>query len=130
MTTAGENLVQRSGLPSGTALAHFLAIQGSGADRIIYASQMAVLVESPQVSVMQIPRREDRSEHRPAICRLSADAHDKAVSVFTRNAELFIVTMIDELTVQQLRNESLFVQDLGKESFTVRQSDMLEMIDG
>ena len=56
--TIGQKLVELSGLASGSALAHLLAITqgtGTGVDRIIFASQMAVSIEDDQVSVIQRP---------------------------------------------------------------------------
>lgn len=127
MTTAGEYLVSKSTLPSGTALQHFLAMQtGQGT---VFASQFSVLIEEPRLSLIKRPKREASEDYRPAVSRLSADA-EKAVSIFTREASLSVLTEIDELFIRQVSANSVVVRDLGKECFTVRQSDVLEMIDG
>ena len=129
MTTAAQRMLALSPLAGAhSARAHFLAItQGTGTDRIIFASQFSVGIEEPQIFAVQRPKRESRGDFRPAVSRLSGDEKRKDVSVFTREAALSVLTEIDDLVIQQGSTESVVVQDLGRESFTVRQSDVLEM---
>ena len=128
MTTARERMKALSGLSgSHSARAHFLAItQGTGTGQTIFASMFSVQIEEPRLFAVQRPKREARDDYRPAVSRLSADT-EKAVSIFTREASLSVRTEIDELFIRQGSTEAVVVRDLGKERFTVRQSDVLEM---
>ena len=128
MTTARERMKALSGLSgSHSARAHFLAItQGTGTGQTIFTSMFSVQIEEPRLFAVQRPKREAREDFRPAVSRLSADT-EKAVSIFTREASLSVLTEIDELFIRQGSTESVVVRDLGQERFTVRQSDVLEM---
>lgn len=56
--TAGQKLVELSGLSSGSALSHLLAITqgtGTGVDRIVFASQMTVCMSEPSITVDRRP---------------------------------------------------------------------------
>lgn len=69
MTTTGEQLASLSGLPSGTAMAHLLAITtGGGTGETIYASTMHVVTSTPQVFAQRISRRKpvEREYAKPA----------------------------------------------------------------
>ena len=122
----GEYLVSKSPLNSGTALAHLLALQaGTGTGQTIFASMFSVQIEEPRMFAVQRPKREAGDDYRPAVSRLSADT-EKAVSIFTREASLSVLTEPDELFVRHGATESVVVRDLGKERFTVRQSDVIE----
>ena len=128
MTTARERMKALSGLSgSHSARAHFLAItQGTGTGQTIFASMFSVQIEEPRLFAVQRPKREAREDYRPAVSRLSADT-EKAVSIFTSEATLNVLTEPDELFIRQGSTESVVVRDLGQERFTVRQSDVLEM---
>ena len=128
MTTARERMKALSGLSgSHSARAHFLAItQGTGTGQTIFASMFSVQIEEPRLFAVQRPKREAREDYRPAVSRLSADT-EKAVSIFTREAALNVLTEIDELFIRQGSTESVVVRDIGQERFTVQQSDVLEM---
>lgn len=120
---AGQYLVSKSPLSSGTALAHLLAMQTGGV-RTVFASMFSVQIEEPRLFAVQRPKREAGDDYRPAVSRLSADT-EKAVSIFTREASLSVLTEPDELFVRQGATESVVVRDLGQERFTVRQSDVV-----
>ena len=121
----GEYLVSKSSLSSGTALAHLLALQaGTGSGQTVFASMFSVQIEEPRLFAVQRPKREARDDYRPAVSRLSADT-EKAVSIFTREATLNVLTEADELFIRQGTTESVVVRDLGQERFTVRQSDVV-----
>lgn len=128
MTTARERMKALSGLSgSHSARAHFLAItQGTGTGQTIFASMFSVQIEEPRLFAVQRPKREAREDYRPAVSRLSADT-EKALSIFTREATLNVLTETDELFIRQGSTESVVVRDLGQERFTVRQSDVLEI---
>ena len=126
--TTGAYLLSRSSLPSGTALAHLLAIQGgSGTGKTVFASLFSVRIDEPQLTMVQTPKTEAREDYRPAISRLSSGDTEKAVSIFTRTAALSVLTERDEWCIRQGGADSLIVQDFGHESFTVRQSDVIEI---
>ena len=121
----GEYLVSKSSLSSGTALAHLLALQaGTGSGQTVFASMFSVQIEEPRLFAVQRPKREARDDYRPAVSRLSADT-EKAVSIFTREATLNVLTEADELFIRQGSTDSVVVRDLGQERFTVRQSDVV-----
>ena len=123
----GEYLVSKSPLGSGTALAHLLAMQtGSGTGKTIFAAQMTVCMEAPQVTLVQRAKREAGEDYRPAVNRLTADT-EKAIAIFTREAALSVRTEVDELFIWQGSTDAVVVRDLGQERFTVRQSDVLEI---
>lgn len=123
--TTGQKLVELSGLASGTALAHLLAMQ-TGSVRTVFASMFSVQIEEPRLFAVQRPKREAGDDYRPAVSRLSADT-EKAVSIFTREASLSVLTEPDELFVRQGSTNTVVVRELGNEQLTVRQSDVLEM---
>ena len=125
--TAGQLLVSLSGLSGVSAGAHLLAIQGgSGTGKTVFASLFSVRIDEPQLAMVQTPKTEAREDYRPAISRLSSGDTEKAVSIFTREASLSVLTEPDELFVRQGATESVVVRDLGQERFTVRQSDVIE----
>ena len=96
----GEYLVSKSPLNSGTALAHLLAMQtGSVVGKTIFAAQMTVCVEEPQVTLIQRP-----SEHNVATTqaettttqqdksnRITAQTRPARVDVATRSASMHVV---------------------------------------
>ena len=57
--TTGQKLVELSGLASGSALAHLLAVTqgtGTGVDRLVFVNRsMVVSIEDDQLSVIQHP---------------------------------------------------------------------------
>ena len=125
--TTGQKLVELSGLASGSALAHLLAVtQGTGSGQTIFASMFSVQIEEPRLTLVQRPKREAGEDYRPAVSRLSADT-EKAVSIFTREASLSVRTEPDELFIRQGSTNSVVVRDIGQERFTVRQSDVIEV---
>ena len=126
--TAGQLLVSISGLSGVSAGAHLLAIQGgSGTGKTVFASLFSVRIDEPQLAMVQTPKTEAREDYRPAISRLSSGDTEKAVSIFTRTAALSVLTERDEWCIRQGGADSLIVQDFGHESFTVRQSDVIEI---
>ena len=124
--TTGDALVQHSPLPSGTALAHLLALQAGTGQGTVFASMFAVQIEEPRLTLVQMPKREAGEDYRPAVSRLSADA-EKAIAIFTREAALSVRTEIDELFIWQGSTDAVVVRDLGRERFTVRDVAVIEM---
>ena len=71
--TTGEQLSSLSGLPSGTAMDHLLAIQtGGGAVETIFASTMCVITSTPQVFAQRIARRKPVDRDTPKVPKVSA----------------------------------------------------------
>ena len=56
--STGQHLVSLSPLPSGTALAHLLALtQGPGPGATVFASRMTVTLTTERMSVIERPKR-------------------------------------------------------------------------
>ena len=112
--TTGQKLVELSGLASGSALAHLLAVTqgtGTGVDRIIFASQMTVSLEDDQVSVIQYPSELSVS----ATCaQTEATQTDKPnrITAMTRPARVDVVTRQAAIYVAQKAHVSTFVRTL------------------
>ena len=99
--TTGQKLVELSGLASGSALAHLLAVTqgtGTGVDRLIFASSMVVSVEDDQLSVIQHPselsvsatptQMQTTQQDKPN--RITARSSLSRIDVVTRPAALYI----------------------------------------
>lgn len=100
MTTARERMKALSGLSGAhSARDHFLAItQGTGVDRLIFASSMVVSVEDDQLSVIQIPselsvsatRAQTETAHTDKPNRITAMTRPARVDVMTRQAAIYV----------------------------------------
>ena len=122
--TTGQKLVELSGLASGSALAHLLAVTqgtGTGVDRIIFASQMAVSIEDDQVSVIQRPSelsvsaapaqmqttqqdKPNRITARSSLSRIDVVARQAATYVAQKtHASTFVRTLPNTLTSRRKR---------------------------
>ena len=123
--TTGEYLVANSPLPSGTALAHFLALQfGAGPGETVFASRFYVAVEEEVVNVAQSvkkqtpevideapKRQQDRSapgkfafpflRHE----RVTAIHHDDAVCVTTIQASALATQSLESITINRKRGQ-------------------------
>ena len=115
MTTARERMKALSGLSGAhSAREHFLAITqgtGSGVDRIIFAAQMTVCLETealtvirkPAVSDSSSPRQEPESHHDPK---------QKRIDVVTRPLRFDVRTQQESMFVIQHRPRELLVRSL------------------
>lgn len=110
MSTAGERLVQLSGLTAVSASAHLLAItQASGAGATIFASQLTLRSEQQQLTLVQPAARGPRLARQPAAAlvvaakpaRVDALTRDSSLTVFTRPLERSIVSA--KVTVVSVR---------------------------
>lgn len=95
----GQKLVELSGLPSGSALAHLLAITqgtGTGVDRLIFASQLTVCMSEPSITVDRRPAQSlvVQSDSEPAIA-----SGKKRIDVQTRTHQLTVCTRPESMTV-------------------------------
>ena len=112
--TTGQKLVELSGLASGSALAHLLAVTqgtGTGVDRIIFASHMAVSVEDDQVSVIQRPSELSVSA---APAQMQTTQQDKPNRITARSSlsRIDVVTRPAALYIAQKTHASTFVRTL------------------
>ncbi len=96
----GQRLVQLSGLPSGSALAHFAAIvQGNGSGQTIFAHRCDISVVETSLSVL---RKAKKSVSDDARRDGEIDSRKKAVYVFIGATEsVRINCSADEATVVQ-----------------------------
>ena len=112
--TTGQKLVELSGLASGSALAHLLAVTqgtGTGVDRIIFASQMTVSLEDDQVSVIQRPSELSVSA---APAQMQTTQQDKPNRITARSSlsRIDVVTRPSALYIAQKTHASTFVRTL------------------
>lgn len=119
--TTGEYLVANSPLPSGTALAHFLALQfGAGQGETVFASRFYVAIEEEVVNVTQsvkkqapevideVPKRQqDRSApgkfafpflHQE---RVTAIHHNDTLCVITTQATALATQSLESITIRK-----------------------------
>ena len=111
---AGQKLVALSGLSSGTALTHLLAItqgSGTGVDRIVFASQMTVCIEDDQLSVIQRPSELSVSATREQTETTQKDKPNR-ITAMTRPARVDVVTRQAALFVMQKAHATTFVRTL------------------
>ena len=105
--TTGQKLVELSGLASGSALAHLLAVTqgtGTGVDRIIFASHMAVSVEDDLLSVIQHPSELSVSATcapaaRPQAWYPAVRDEQNSVAVLLPPNEVFVARSMGRMTV-------------------------------
>lgn len=111
---AGQKLVELSGLASGSALAHLLAITqgtGTGVDRVIFTSQMTVSLEDDQVSVIQRPSELSVSA-TPAQMQTTQQDKPNRITARSSLARIDVVTRPAALYVAQKTHASTFVRTL------------------
>ena len=97
---AGQKLVELSGLSSGSALTHLLAITqgtGTGVDRVVFASRFSVSIEDSQITLVQRDRKSvaiDQERDRQASSEKNAYVMVKqlALVALTAKDEAFITT--------------------------------------
>ena len=112
MATLASRTKELSGLHSGTLAAHLLAITqgtGTGVDRIVFASQMAVSVEDDQVSVIQRPSELSVSAACAQTEATQADKPNRSKAM-TRPARVDVTTRQAALFVVQKTHVSTFVR--------------------
>lgn len=108
----GQRLVQLSGLPSGSALAHFAAIvQGSGSGQTIFAHRFGVTTSQQTMAVS------DNSQPGKVVFSAPAFAEKSAEAVFVREA----------LTVGYIRSEQLSI-GIRKETQSLSIESPLESV--
>ena len=125
--TTGDALVQHSPLPSGTAMAHLLALQTGGGT--VFASMFAVRCDEPRLTLVQRAKREagEADERTPRQTDETGDDNDAVV--LTRQAAMSVLTAPEWLTVTPVRETQVFVQR-DVQSAVVHPNDFLEMTNG
>ena len=126
--TAGEYLLSKSPLGSGTALAHLLAMQtGGGTGKgTVFASMFAVQIDAPRLTLAQRAKREAGEADDRTPRQIDETGDDKDAVVLTRQAAMSVLTVPEWLTVTPVRETQVFVQR-DVQSAVVRQCDVLEM---
>lgn len=113
---AGQRLVQLSGLPSGSALAHFAAIThtGGGTGQTVFAHRSDVSIVQASWSVL---RKANKSVSDDAQRGREIDARRKTVHVFIGEPESArIIAATDEITVVQKHVATTVSQKLMTET--------------
>lgn len=108
----GQKLVELSGLPSGSALAHLLAMQTGAGQGTVFASQMAVCIEAPQITLIRKPSVKSSADVRPATQSQSHDAKKKRIDVVTQPARIDVLMRPESMFVVQRRQSERFVRTL------------------
>jgi len=122
--TTGEYLVANSPLPSGAALAHFLALQfGAGQGETVFASRFYVAIEEEVVNVAQsvkkqapevideVPKRQqDRSA--PGKFAFPFLRHERVTAIHHNDAVCVVTTQATALATQSL--ESITIRKRGQ----------------
>lgn len=114
--TTGQRLVELSGLPSGSALAHFSAIThtGGGTGQTVFAHRSNVSIVQASWSVL---RKANKSVSDDAQRGREIDSRRMAVHVLTGAADSVLVTsMSDEITVVQKQMTTTVEQKLMTET--------------
>ena len=112
--TTGQKLVELSGLASGSALAHLLAVTqgtGTGVDRIIFASSMVVSVEDDRLSVIQHPSELSVSA-TPAQMQTTQQDKPNRITARSSLSRIDVVTRPAALYIAQKTHASTFVRTL------------------
>lgn len=113
----GQKLVALSGLSSGSALAHLLAVQqggGTGPGATIFASQMTVWREDMQTVLVRLPARIS-SDGSPRPSQIPASAPPKRrsrhIEVHTRVAEraVLLAPIESAVVTRAQRDTAIFI---------------------
>lgn len=110
MTTAGQRLVSLSGLPSGSAQAHLLAITtGTGTGETIYAPRMTVVTQQRTATVTSRPKRaaqrvepvakQAKAPQKQSSKYVYAFTKTDAITVLTGDYEVFVLDKVSIDTV-------------------------------
>ena len=122
--TTGQKLVELSGLASGSALAHLLAMQtGTGPGQTIFASMFTLRCDEPRLTLVQRAKREAGESVERAMRQID-ERSDGDVSVLTGTARMSVRTTAEWLTVTPQRETQVFIQR-DVQRAVVRQSDVL-----
>ena len=115
----GERLIALSGLPSGSALAHFAAItQTSGAGGLVFASTFSVVSQREEGRVVSRAKKPVISDQprRPE----SIDARKSAAFVFRSSPASYVKTCDDDVLVKTTTNSSVVTERPLKTTIKVK----------
>lgn len=113
----GERLVALSGLPSGSALAHFAAITqtgGTGPGSLLLVSKAAIQISYPE---HRYHREAAQSFVLDTGNEASVTSGDKAAFVTTRREAVAVSAMNEAVTISS--KSAAAVVSLGQEEFTI-----------
>ena len=119
--TTGDYLVQHSTLPSGTALAHLLALQ-TGGGGTVFASMFALRCDEPRLTLVQRRAAGEWVEHTP----YQVGEGDGRLTVLTGIPRLAALLSEERMTVVTQRAASAVVQR-DVQSAVVRNRDVLQL---
>lgn len=97
--TAGEHLVSLSGLGSATAAEHLLAIVTGGAALTIFATQMALRVDTPETTIVTLAKRTAQTAEAPQATP-KVSVRKKDITVSTQTQETAVLTETDQLFIR------------------------------
>lgn len=114
---AGQYLVALSGLPSGNAAQHLLAIQlgtGTGPGQAIFASRFSVVTGEDRFTVVsKAKRKAPKPEAAPRAVQQLKPAKDKGLFAVARSQGVAITTQEDSVVVTQSTQSVVATRDLG-----------------
>ena len=113
---AGQYLVSKSPLSSGTALAHLLAITLGTGERLV--SMMTVCMSEPRIIVTQRVTKRDAPAQRAQTAAPKATKQGRDVSVLTAPNRLELILMPAGIYVQTLRHESFVIHKVANMEIT------------
>lgn len=125
--TTGEYLVAHSSLPTGTAMAHLLALQigtGAGVNRVIYCSQMTTVLTQDEIVVTRKPKlsaHESAPAVTPAVVKKSTRQQATFFTFSPQQTEIVSLFDPDEITVTQ-RTNSIVVQQVANDRTITHQT--------
>lgn len=113
MTTAGQRLVSLSGLPSGSALTHLLAITtGTGNGETIYAHRMLVVTEQRAMAVTNRAKRTTQTAEVEASPKPAQSQGGKYAYALTKTDAIAVLTSDDEVFVlDKVSSETVSTKD-------------------
>ena len=123
--TTGDYLVQHSTLPSGTAMAHLLALQ-TGGGGTVFASMFALRCDEPQLTLVQRAKRADESAFSSAPTAAVATG-ELGASILTQPPRCAVLTRADAMILFSGAERASFFVRAEDERITVTDTDILEM---
>lgn len=113
--TTGEYLVANSPLPSGTALAHLLALQfGAGQGETVFASRFCVVAGEDRLEVVNRPKTKAPVENLQRRPPESSPSDKRAYPFSTTPSVSVFAGGEDAVSVVERQNTALAIQDFGQ----------------
>ena len=120
--TTGDYLVQHSTLPSGTAMAHLLALQAGTGQGTVFAAMFSLRCDEPRLTLVQRRAAGEWVEHTPH----QVGEGDGRLTVLTGIPRLAALLSEERMTVVTQRAASAVVQR-DVQSAVVRNRDVLQL---